>query len=281
VRRTGWTFLLTPRWLGLAVLMGLAAATMVGLGRWQLDRYHQRDAINTRIDAAATADPVPLDSVVDPPRGVAAGMAGPPPQKHAEWARVTVTGSYDPAHEILARARTVNGLVGFEVFTPLVLADGTAVLVDRGWIPAPSTGGAIALPDVPPAPAGDVTVLGRVHAPESRGSAPTPVNGTLEVLRVAPDKVAATMPYPIFGGYVTMDSQAPLAEGFVPIPPVHENALMNAGYVVQWWLLAALTVFGYCYAAWRERHSQDDFDREVVDLLGPVQPPEAPVSPAV
>jgi len=167
------------------------------------------------------------------------------------------------------------------VFTPLVLADGTAVLIDRGWVPVPSTGGATALPDVPPAPAGDVTVLGRVHAPESRATVPTPVSGSLEVLRVAPDKVATALPYPLFGAYVTMDSQTPPAEGFVPVPPVHENALMNASYVVQWWLLAALTLFGFGYAAWRERQGQDDFDREVVDLLGPVTPPEAPVSPAV
>jgi cytochrome oxidase assembly protein ShyY1 len=260
--------------------MGLAAATMVGLGRWQLDRYHQRDAINTRIDAAAAADPVQLATVVSSPTG-AVGTAGPPPPKSSEWARVTATGKYDPAHELLARGRTVNGVVGFEVFTPLVLADGTAVLVDRGWVPPSSTGGASALPEVPPAPAGDVTVLGRVHAPESRAGAPTPVNGKLEVLRVAPDKAATTMPYPLFGAYVTMDSQIPPAQGFVPVPPVHENAMMNASYVVQWWLLAGLTLFGFGYAAWRERQSQDDFDREVVDLLGPVQPPEAPVSPAV
>ena len=38
--------------------------------------------------------------------------------------------------EILVRGRTVEGTVGFEVLTPLVLADGTAVLVDRGWVRA-------------------------------------------------------------------------------------------------------------------------------------------------
>ena len=55
---------------------------------------------------------------------------------------MTVTGRYDPQHEILARARTVNGRVGFEIVTPLVLADGTAVLVDRGWVPPAGAGAA-------------------------------------------------------------------------------------------------------------------------------------------
>jgi cytochrome oxidase assembly protein ShyY1 len=265
--------------------MGLAAATMVGLGRWQLDRYHLRDSINQRIDAAASAAPVPLASVITPPAG-GAGTAGPPPAKSAEWATVTITGRYDVAHEVLARGRTVNGLVGYEVFTPLVLGDGVAVLVDRGWVPPPATGGASAPPDVPSAPAGEVTVLGRVHAPESRASVPSPVNGRLEVRRVAPAQAATIMPYALFGAYVTMDSQTPPAEGFVSIPPGRENALMNASYVVQWWLLAGLTVFGFGYAAWRERRGRDaaELDLEAEDLLGPAESsrlPQAPVSPAV
>jgi cytochrome oxidase assembly protein ShyY1 len=283
VRRTGWGFLLTPRWLGFALLACLAAVTMVGLGRWQLDRYHQRDEINARIDAAAVADPVPLTNVLTSPRTGGAGESrvGPPPPKSAEWTRVSATGRYDPRHEILARGRTVNGAVGFEVFTPLVLADGAAVLVDRGWVAAPLTGGASARPEVPPAPAGEVTVVGRVHAPESRASVPTLVSGTLEVRRLAPAQAAAVVPYPLFGAYVTMEEQTPPAVGFTPIPPRHENALINASYVVQWWLLAGLTLFGFGYAAWRERRSQAEIEREVGDLLAPDHLADAPVSPAV
>src|SRR5215470_4644264 len=104
--------------------MTLLAAIMVGLGFWQLDRFHQRSAINDRIDAGASAQPVPLSSVL-PAVGVV-------PAASVLWTRVTVTGTYDAAHQILARARTVDGNVGFEVLTPLVLASGDAVLVDRG-----------------------------------------------------------------------------------------------------------------------------------------------------
>jgi len=40
----------------------------------------------------------------------------------------------------------------------------------------------------------------------------------------------------------------------VQIPADHENAAMNAGYVVQWWAFALLTLAGYVYLVRREAH---------------------------
>ena len=169
-----YRFLATPRWLGYAALTLAAAAVMILLGLWQLDRYHQRASINARISAGTATTPVPLtDLVAGPVGGPAARTVGPAPADDIEWTRVRVSGRFDPAREILVRGRTVEGAVGFEVITPLVLADGTAVLVDRGWVP-PAPGGALAAPTVPPAPAGDTTVVGRLRPPESRGGHPQP-----------------------------------------------------------------------------------------------------------
>ena len=95
-----YRFLLSPRWIGLGLLMTLAAATMVGLGLWQLSRYHYRSDINARIDAAAQQPPVPLADVLAAPDG---GPVGSAPSAEATWSVVTVTGRYDQAHEILAR----------------------------------------------------------------------------------------------------------------------------------------------------------------------------------
>lgn len=231
--------------------MVLASATMVGLGMWQLDRYHYRSDLNARIDAATQAPPRPLTEVLGAPpeEGV-----GPAPQPEDTWQMVTVTGRFDPAHEILARARTVNRAVGFEVITPLVLPDGSAVLVDRGWIPAPAQA-ATAAPVVPPAPSGDVVVVGRVHAPESRAAAPEDFDGRLAVRRIDPGKIADVMPYPLYGAYLTLESQTPPADSaFVTIPADHQNAALNAGYTVQWWAFAALTLVGYGYLAYRHAH---------------------------
>jgi cytochrome oxidase assembly protein ShyY1 len=225
-----------------------AAVAMVFLGVWQLNRYAERAATNDRIDAAASASAVPLSGVLAAP---AAGRAGPAPGRNKAWTKVTVTGRYDPAHEIQARGRTVGGDVGFEIVTPLVLADGTAVLVDRGWIPP--AGDALAPPVVPPAPPGQVTVVGQVHLSESR---PTPVahrDGRLDTRRISLPRLAAQMPYPVYGAYLLLTQQTPAADpAFQPIPIDHEDAWQNAAYTFQWWLFAGMALFLYGWLARKE-----------------------------
>jgi cytochrome oxidase assembly protein ShyY1 len=250
-----YRFLVTPRWLGFLALALLLAAIMVGLGDWQLHRYHERAAINARIDAGNSGPTVPIEQVLTAPGG-AAGHIGPPPSAAAEWTRVRLTGRYDQSHETLARGRTVDGEIGFEVLTPLLLADGSAVLVDRGWLPSPP-GGALATPDVPTAPTGQVSVVGPVRRPES--AADKPVHNT--VRRIDPARLS--LPYPAYGGYVMLDEQTPKADSrLTPVPSEHENAWQNAGYVVQWWAFAALTLFGYVYMARREAHADETADRD-------------------
>jgi cytochrome oxidase assembly protein ShyY1 len=246
-----YRFLLTPRWIALALLMTLAAATMVGLGLWQLSRYHERTDINAQIDAAAQAPPQQLAEVLAPPAG---GRVGTAPTAEETWSVVTATGRYDAAHEIVARARSLDGTTGFEIVTPLVLADGTAVLVDRGFLPAIS-GVAVEIPPVPEPPAGQVVVVGRVHASESRGTAPEPVGDRLTVRRIDPSKISDVVPYPLYGGYLTLTGQTPPAGAeLTPLPVESQNAAMNAGYTVQWWAFALLTLAGFGYLAYRHAH---------------------------
>ncbi|MBM2623561.1 SURF1 family protein [Actinoplanes sp. LDG1-06] len=245
-----YRFLLSPRWLAAAALAVAAALVMVLLGNWQLRRYEERSAINDRIDAADSVAAVPLTSTLSRP--TVSGAAGGAPGKDLAWTKVTVTGTYDPTHEIQARGRTVDGDVGFEIVTPLVLADGTAVLVDRGWVPAPP-GGALAPPVVPPAPTGEVTVVGQIHLSESR---PAPVeqrNGRLDTRRISLSRLAPEMPYPVYGAYVLLTSQTPPGDAaFRQIPIDHEDSWQNGGYAVQWWLFALMALAAYVYYARKE-----------------------------
>jgi len=245
-----YRFLLTPRWLGAAALTVAAAVVMVMLGNWQLRRYEERSAINDRIDAADSVAAVPVASLLTRP--TASGAAGSSPGKRLAWTKVTASGRYDPAHEIQARGRTVNGDVGFEIVTPLVLDDGSAVLVDRGWVPAPAEG-ATGAPTVPPAPSGQVTVVGQLHLSESR---PAPIehrDGRLDTRRISLPKLAHEMPYPVYGAYVLLTEQTPTADqAFTRIPIDHEDAWQNGGYAVQWWLFAVMALFAYGWQARKE-----------------------------
>jgi cytochrome oxidase assembly protein ShyY1 len=254
-----YRFLLTPRWLAAAAVIVIASVVMVFLGNWQLHRYQERSAINDRIDAADSVAPVPLTSLLARP--TTPGAAGPAPGEDLAWTKVTVSGRYDPAHEIQARGRTVDGRVGFEIVTPLVLADGTAVLVDRGWVP-PAGGTAIAAPMASPPPTGTVTVEGQIHRSESR---PAPVDrrdGRLDTRRIAVPRLAEQMPYPVYGAYVLLTGQTPAADaGYTRVPIEHEDAWQNGGYAVQWWLFAVMALVAFAWQARKEAHGDTSTPR--------------------
>jgi cytochrome oxidase assembly protein ShyY1 len=242
-------FLLTPRWIGWLALTLAAATVMSLLGFWQLHRYEERSEINSRIEAADVADPAPLAQLLDTPGpGQQVGPAAP---GETGWAMVDATGRFDDTYEVLVRGRTVSGRVGFEVVTPLVLPDGSAVLVNRGWVP-PAEGGAAAAPEVPPPPAGEVTVVGRVRFSES---GPRPVDlhqGYLQTRRINLDAIAPHLPYPLYGAFLQMES--PSDPGLTTLPVRRENAWLNGGYAVQWWIFAAMALAGFGWFVRREAH---------------------------
>jgi cytochrome oxidase assembly protein ShyY1 len=227
----------TPRWVLFGLIAIGLAVTMIFLGRWQLHRFHERSTYNARIDEHAAAAPVPVTGVL---------RVGGWPRTAEQFRRVTMTGRYDPAHQMLVRARTVNGNVGYEVVTPLRLAGGTAVLVDRGWLPPGSASDTTAEPHVPAAPAGEVTVVGQVRMPETGAGPVRWRNGHVEVRRINTARLAGTLPYPAYDGYVTLTGQRPPASGaFVAIPVDRQDAAMNLAYIVQWWLFSGMTIVGY------------------------------------
>ena len=269
-----YRFLLSRRWVGYAAAALAIASGMVLLGNWQWDRYQDRKASNARIEIGGQAPPVAIAEVL--PRPSTPGTAGPPPAADQEWAPIEVTGRYDSTREILARGRTVNGALGFEVVTPLLLADGTAVLVDRGWIAAPP-GDATARPTVSAAPSGQVTVRGRVHFSESR---PRPVqrqDGRLEVRRIAVGQLAPELPYPIFNGYVLLNEQVPAGDpALMAIPIRTENAWQSGAYAVQWWLFAVMVLGWYIWSARRETHRHPQKRQEGDGGLRPALPTTAP-----
>ncbi|WP_433828792.1 SURF1 family cytochrome oxidase biogenesis protein [Actinoplanes sp. CA-015351] len=268
-----YRFLLTPRWLAAFALTVVAAVVMVMLGNWQLRRYHERTDINDRIDSANSVQAVPLTSILTAP--TAAGTPGAAPGKALAWTKVTLTGRYDASYEIQARGRTVGSEVGFEIVTPLMLDDGTAVLVDRGWVPAGDTG-ALAAPEVPAAPGGRVTVVGQIHLSESRPAAVERRDGRLDTRRLSVPRLAQELPFPVYGAYVLLNEQTPAADpAFVQVPISHEDSWQNGGYAVQWWLFAVMALFLYGWQARREAHGLNDPDKQAPVSQAPRVPKKA------
>ena len=143
----------------LAIMAGLIAALCISAGVWQLGRLEQRRARNAVLKARLALPPLE----VRPALGA----------DSARWRRVVATGVYDFSAERTWPGRSFQGTPGVALITPLRLTDGSAVLVDRGWVyspdafhvdhttyrePATATVTGIAL--VPPRGRGDVDVAG-------------------------------------------------------------------------------------------------------------------------
>lgn len=236
-----YRFLLGPRWIALTLAVIALVAAFGLLARWQYDRNVERGASNDVVEQNLDQPPKPVSRVLDDRS----------PAADTEWTPVTVTGRYDAGHELLVRYRYLNSAPGFEVLTPLRTADGRALLVDRGWVPAQNA--TTEAPDVPPPPAGEVTVTGRVRASE-HGPANQVRPETGQVRFVDVGRIGATMPYPLYGGYVELAEQRPAvaAEGPTPLPAPELDPGPHLSYAVQWCLFSLIAIGGWIYLVYDE-----------------------------
>ncbi|MGI5493007.1 SURF1 family cytochrome oxidase biogenesis protein [Microtetraspora malaysiensis] len=242
-----YRFLLTRRWLGFHLLVLILIPTFFFLGKWQFGRYDERSAASERTTANLSSAPVSLDQLDS--------VGGTVPDA-VKYRPVTVTGAYDPSHEMLVRRRPQNGRVGFYVVTPLVTPQG-AVLVNRGWVPAGAT--AESRPDVPAAPTGQVTVTGRLKPAETEDT--TGIRNRTsglpagQVLLVNTADIGAALPYRLYGGFVELTGQQPAADPApepVPAPDLGGGGGLNLAYSVQWWLFIGVAVGGWFLLIRRE-----------------------------
>lgn len=99
-------------------------AILLALGTWQMERLHWKEGLLADIAERRSAVPVELSEIE---RLAASGG-------DIEYRRVALSGTFDHTKERHFFA-TFQGQTGFYVYTPLILSDGRALLVNRGFIP--------------------------------------------------------------------------------------------------------------------------------------------------
>jgi cytochrome oxidase assembly protein ShyY1 len=235
--------LVSPRWLGALLLATLVAVACYHLGFWQYHRHEAKVERNALLDAHYRADPVPVTDVI----------AGAGVSRQTEWTRVSVRGSY-VAGPLFVRGRPNDGEVGLEVLWALRPTDGgTDVLVDRGWVAA-SERGASVLPEVAPAPTGEVTVVGWARPGEaSRDKAPAP--GQIANLSVR--DAAQALGTSLLPGYVLLQTET-LPDGSTPprpqaLAPPDRSLGAHLAYAYQWWMT---TVLGFALVGFGIRREE-------------------------
>jgi cytochrome oxidase assembly protein ShyY1 len=236
LRRPGWI----AAHAGILVLMVAFAL----LGRWQWDVGHKVAPL-TASELATWNTPQPVDSVITPADGLNGTQVGQ---------AVEATGSYDSSRQLLVPGQLLAGRTGYYVLAPLVTGSGQAVLVNRGFLAEPD--GSAAVPRIPAAPKGRITVTGWAAEPQSttgevndNGITQAQNTGSVtasdEIQYISPAELVNDWPYHLGAGYVTATDSASLAGGLQLIPaplPIHGTSwdLLNVCYAFQWWLFIVI-----------------------------------------
>jgi len=218
------------RWLTALAVAAIFAMACLFLGRWQWHRHEAKAERAELIERYYFAtNPVPFSRVA--PRS----DSPLPPAK--EWMLTTATGRYDDRHLMLVRNRPNNGVFGYHVVVPLELADGSSLLVDRGWIPNGRT--AAEPPRTPATPVGQVTVTGWLRRGEASFDRRLP-RGQLASINV--DEARAQGVASLRDAYLARRSETgpPGAriEAAQPLERPDTGRGPHLAYAIQWWLAA-------------------------------------------
>jgi surfeit locus 1 family protein len=222
-----------------AVLLAtvVTAAVTARLGWWQLDRAAQKNSLRAAREAQGWL-----------PMLAAGDLARDPLRAAGQWHRKAgVEGVWLADLTVYLDNRPMAGRTGFFVTTPLLLDDGQAVIVQRGWLPRDATDRTRIAPHR--TEAGRVRVEGRIAPSPSRlydlGSAASgPIRQNLDIANFARETQRPLLPLVI----VQDDASGATTDGLSrqwpqPASDVHKHY----GYAFQWFGLSGLAVTLYVW----------------------------------
>lgn len=213
----------------LLALLAFAFVATCALGTWQVQRLGWKRDLIARVDARLATDPVPA-----PPRDRWLTVT----REGDEYRRVVLEGEWIAGRD--TRTQAVTELdAGHWVLSPLRLASGDVVLVNRGFVPARAS--------ADPVPAGTVRVTGllRISEPgggflrENRPAEDRWYSRDVAAIAAARGIGAAVAPY-----FVDADADAGSdrwPRGGMTVVRFRDNHL---SYAVTWFGLALLSLVG-------------------------------------
>jgi len=232
-----YKFLLQPKWIATHILVITLMVVMVNLATWQLDRHQQRKDFNATLVQRFEAPVRPLDELL---------QSGEPAD--IEWLPTAVTGTYLQGEDISLVNVSQNGAAGYDAITPLLLSNGKVILVNRGFLPL--------VAEFPPAPSGEVSILGRIRATSERrtGAVSDPATGELaEVQRIDIDRLQQQIDGELVPVYVQLLKSTPTeAPTLSTIADPDFSNGPHLSYTVQWFFFALCAAGGWVALVRRE-----------------------------
>ena len=222
----------------------ITAGVTARLGFWQLDRGAQKSALQSAVESRQQMPTLPPGDL-------------PSDEKELQerlHRQITLQGVWAPQHTIYLENRQMQGRPGFFVVTPLLLAEGGAVLVQRGWLPRDLRDRTrVQAPATDPGPA---RILGRIALPPARlydfdGAASGLIRQNLDVRLFALETGLKLRPLSV----LELDEAPTPSSGQPPRPdkllrdwPLPAAAVhKHHGYAFQWFALSVLTIALYVW----------------------------------
>ena len=221
------------------VVVGMAAvaavAVAVSLGRWQLDRAAQKEALAQSIQTQGRKAALAASDILQAT-----------PRDTLVHRSVRLRGHWLPERTVYLDNRQMQGRVGFFVFTPLQLTESPAVvMVQRGWAPR-NFEDRTALPKVQ-TPAEGVVVEGRMAPPPSKLYEPGPSSAGAIRQNLDLAQFQQETGLPLVQDLSVVQTGA-ASEGLLrEWPEINLGVDKHYGYAVQWFALAALIVVLYAW----------------------------------
>ncbi|HEX2667380.1 MAG TPA: SURF1 family protein [Gammaproteobacteria bacterium] len=218
-------------WPTLAMLV--LCALFLRLSWWQWQRGEYKRELLASYAEQAKRPPVSLDAL----------LADPTLESFPAYLKVSATGSYDNARQVLLQDIPRDEGVGYEVLTPFLMQGHVIALVDRGWVPADAQGRA---PDVAvsTAPRRIEASIGTLPVPGIKLGTPAPPAAGWPKLMFYPDSHALLALYgpKLMTPVLKLDPAQPDGYARQAVLDVGLTPARHLGYAFQW-LMLALAVF--------------------------------------
>lgn len=217
------------RWAVALAALATVALT-AGLAAWQLHRAAQKEALHSSFEARSALAPLAPAALARDAEGLAA-------QQHR---RIALSGRWLPERTIYLDNRQMNGRVGFIVLTPLELASGDAVMVQRGFAPRDFRDRQ-KLPAAP-LPAAAASILATIASPPGKlyafaAQESGPLRQNLDLAGYSREIGVALRPLSLLQAQEGAAQDGLLRDWPKPAAGIHKHY----GYAFQWGALAALT----------------------------------------
>jgi len=227
--------------LAASVALLLLAGLFASLGMWQTKRASEKLELEQQHQAAGL---VPLQTALD---------------DDLRFARIEVSGHYDPKRHVLLDNQIWQGRGGVHVFTAFHTSDEAVILVNRGWLPLGAD--RQNLPEIP-TPQDETVLRGILNILPVPGRIMGPADNLQQdlwpqlVTYMNLENISRSLDLPLESRIVQLSAQE--KDGFEGRvwKPVFLSSKRHNAYAFQWFALTAASIILWLLSAFRKPSGQ-------------------------